>query len=254
MTEITFLGTGTSQGVPLIGCHCTVCDSANKRDKRLRSSISIKRDGVTIIIDSGPDFRYQMLRAKIEDINAIVFTHAHKDHTAGLDDVRAYNYMLKRSIDIYAEQTCMNVIMKDFDYAFADYKYPGVPEITPHIIKTEPFNIKDIEVIPIRGLHHKMGVLGYRIGDIAYITDMNYISDKELEKLMNIDTLIITALRRESHLSHFSLSESIEISNKIKAKHTYFTHISHQLGLYDEVEKELPENMYLAYDGLVLNI
>lgn len=254
MTEITFLGTGTSQGVPLIGCHCAVCDSENRRDKRLRSSIAVKKDGITIIIDSGPDFRYQMLRAKIEDINAIIFTHSHKDHTAGLDDVRAYNYMLQRSIDIYAERCCMNVIMKDFDYAFADYKYPGVPEITPHIIKTEPFFIGGIEIIPIRGLHHKMGVLGYRIGDIAYITDMNYISDKELGKVMNIDTLIITALRREPHISHFSLGESIEISNKIKAKHTYFTHVSHQLGLYDDIEKELPENMHLAYDGLVLNI
>ena len=252
--EVTFLGTGTSQGVPLIGCHCAVCDSKDKRDKRLRSSVAIKKDGVTIIIDSGPDFRYQMLREQIEDIDAIIFTHAHKDHTAGLDDVRAYNYILKRDIDIYAEQSCMNVIMKDFDYAFSEHKYPGVPEISPHIIKLEPFFIKGIEIVPIRGLHYKMGVLGYKIGNIAYITDMNYISDKELSKVMNIDTLIITALRHEPHISHFTLGESIDISRKIGAKHTYFTHVSHQLGLYDEIENKLPSNMHLAYDGLVLSI
>lgn len=254
MTKITFLGTGTSQGVPMIGCHCEVCSSSNKKDTRLRSSVSIEENGVRLIIDSGPDFRYQMLRSKIEDIDAILFTHAHKDHTAGLDDVRAYNYILKRNIDIYAEKTCMNVIMKDFDYAFSEFKYPGVPEITPHLIGIEPFEVKGVKVTPIRGLHHKMGVLGFKIGDIAYLTDMNFIADSELEKIKGINTLIITALRHEPHLSHFTLNESIEISKKIGAKHTYFTHISHQLGLHDTIEKTLPKDMHLGYDRMVLEI
>lgn len=252
MTRVTFLGTGTSQGVPMIGCHCKVCSSTDRRDKRLRSSIAVEHNGVRIIIDSGPDFRYQMLRSNIEDIDAILFTHPHKDHTAGLDDVRAYNYILKRNIDIYAEKYCMNVIMKDFDYAFSEFKYPGVPEITPHIITMEPFDIKGVQIIPIRGLHHKMGVLGFRIGNVAYLTDMNFIADSELEKIKDIDTLIITALRNEPHLSHFSLSESIEISNRIGAKNTYFTHISHQLGLHSEVL--LQKNMQLAHDEQTITI
>lgn len=254
MIKVTFLGTGTSQGVPMIGCHCEVCSSPDSKDKRLRSSVSVECNGVRIIIDSGPDFRYQMLRSAIEDIDAILFTHAHKDHTAGLDDVRAFNYILKRNIDIYAEKYCMNIIMKDFDYAFAEFKYPGVPEITPHIITTEPFTIKGVEIVPIRGLHHKMGVLGFRIGDVAYLTDMNFICESELEKIKNIPILIITALRKESHLSHFSLKESIEISRKVNAQKTYFTHISHQLGLHKTVEEQLPENMFQAYDGLVIEI
>lgn len=252
MTKIRFLGTGTSQGVPMIGCHCQVCSSTDSRDTRLRSSIAIEQDGVRIIVDSGPDFRYQMLRGKIEEIDAILFTHPHKDHTAGLDDVRAYNYILQRDIDIYAEKYCMNVIMKDFDYAFAEFKYPGVPEITPHIITTEPFEIKGVLVTPIRGLHHKMGVLGFKVGNVAYLTDMNFIADSEQEKFKGIDTLIITALRNEPHLSHFSLGESIEISRKAGAKKTYFTHISHQLGLHKEVK--LPKTMELAYDGLTITV
>lgn len=254
MTKITFLGTGTSQGVPLIGCHCSVCSSVDSRDKRLRSSISIEEKGVRLIIDSGPDFRYQMLRSKIEDIEAIIFTHAHKDHTAGLDDVRAFNYILDKPIDIYAEKTSMDIIMKDFDYAFSKNSYPGVPRITPHIIDTTPFEIKGVKIIPIRGIHHKMEVLGYRIGNVAYLTDMNFISVKELEKIKDIDILLITALRNESHISHFTLNEAIAISLKIGAKQTYFTHISHQLGLYDELEKKLPPNMYLAYDLLTLEV
>lgn len=252
MSEITFLGTGTSQGVPLIGCHCEVCSSLDKKDKRLRSSVVIKHKGVTIIIDSGPDFRYQMLRSKTEDIDAILFTHYHKDHTAGMDDVRAYNYILGKNIDIYAEKCCMDVLKKDFDYAFADFKYPGVPEITPHIITEESFYVKGVKVTPIRGMHHKMPVLGYRIEDMTYITDMNHITNKELEKVKGTDLLIITALRKETHLSHFSLPESIEISKKVGAKRTYFTHISHQLGKYEQISSELPEGMYLAYDDLTL--
>lgn len=252
MTKVTFLGTGTSQGVPMIGCHCEVCSSKDSHDKRLRSSIAVEHNGVKLIIDSGPDFRYQMLRSGIEDIDAILFTHPHKDHTAGLDDVRAFNYILGRNIDIYAERYCMNVIMKDFDYAFAEFKYPGVPEITPHIITIEDFTIKGISITPIRGLHYKMGVLGFRIGNMAYLTDMNFIAESELAKIKDIDTLIITALRKETHLSHFSLDEAIKVSEKAGARNTYFTHISHQLGLHAELA--LPTTMHLAYDGLELLI
>lgn len=254
MTKITFLGTGTSQGVPIIGCHCPICNSTDSHDKRLRSSISIEENGIRLIIDSGPDFRYQMLRSKIEDLEAIIFTHAHKDHTAGLDDVRAFNYILGRNIDIYAERASMDVLMKDFDYAFSENSYPGVPKITPHIIDVTPFEIKGVKIVPIRGMHHKMGVLGYRVGNVAYLTDMNFISVKELEKIKDIDTLLITALTNEPHISHFTLNEAIAISRKVGAKHTYFTHISHQLGLYSEVEKNLPSNMHLAYDLLTLEV
>lgn len=236
----------------MIGCHCEVCSSHDSRDNRLRSSIAVEQDGVKIIIDSGPDFRYQMLRSGTQEIDAILFTHPHKDHTAGLDDVRAFNYLLKRNVDIYAENYCMNIIMKDFDYAFTEFKYPGVPEITPHIITTEPFFIKGVEVVPIRGLHHKMGVLGFKIGNMAYLTDMNFICDAELEKIKNIPVLIITALRNEPHLSHFTLNEAIEISRRVNAGRTYFTHISHQLGLHEVVEKQLPETMHQAYDGLII--
>lgn len=236
----------------MIGCHCEVCSSTDKRDTRLRSSVMVEVADTVIVIDSGPDFRYQMLRSKIERIDAIIYTHAHKDHTAGLDDVRAYNYILQRNIDIYAEKACMNVIKKDFDYAFSEYKYPGVPEITPHIISEEPFSINGVEIIPIRGMHHKMGVLGYRIGDMVYLTDMNYIPESEFAKMRDVKVLIITALRHEKHLSHFSLSEAIDISNRVGAERTYFTHISHQLGLYSDVESSLPDGMYLAYDKLEL--
>ncbi len=254
MTKILFLGTGTSQGVPMIGCKCEVCSSQNPLDKRLRSSVIINHNGINIVIDSGPDFRYQMLRAEVESIDAILFTHAHKDHTGGLDDVRAFNYILKRGVDIYAEKRCMDAIMKDYDYAFAENKYPGVPEIIPHIITTEPFEIEGVVITPIRGYHHQMPVFGYRIGAVTYITDLNSIEDSEIEKIKGSEILIITALRREKHISHFTLDEAIEVARKARVSRVYFTHISHQLGLHTEVERELPEGMHLGYDGLNITI
>ena len=255
MLEVEFLGTGTSQGIPIIGCECDVCSSENKKDGRLRSSAVIKIDKTTtIVIDCGPDFRYQMLRAGIKAIDAIVFTHYHKDHTAGLDEVRALNYIMQKPIPIYAEQACIDVIKKDYDYAFSKDKYPGVPEITANTITTEPFYVNNIEIIPIRGTHFKMPVLGYRIGNFCYLTDMSAISDEEINKIKGVDTLVINALRHEKHLAHFSLKEALVIIEKIGARNSYITHVSHQLGLYEQVSKTLPKGVFLSYDGLKIEV
>lgn len=250
MTELTFLGTGTSQGIPMIGCKCSVCCSKDKKDKRLRSSVLIEHDRTAIIIDTGPDFRYQILREGISRADAVLFTHSHKDHTAGLDDIRGFNYVMGKGINIYAEEHCMNVIMKDFDYAFAEHKYPGVPEITPNIINTQPFRINNIEVIPIRGKHHLMPVLGFRIGNLCYITDMNSIDDDELSKMKGVNVFIINALRHSHHISHFTLNEALSIIKKVGAKESYITHISHQMGEHEKVSKTLPEGVFLSYDRL----
>ncbi len=252
--RVEFLGTGTSQGVPMIGCHCKVCLSNDPHDKRLRSSVAITEGDTTIIIDCGPDFRYQMLRSGIENIDAILFTHPHKDHTGGIDDVRAYNYTLNRPMDIYSERSTIDNIKRDYSYIFAEYKYPGVPEITPHIITNEPFSINGINITPIRGLHHKMGVLGFRLNDFCYITDMNYIPKGELAKIKGSKVLVITALRCEPHISHFALSEAIEVANEAEINRVYFTHISHQLGLYSVINETLPKGMQLAYDTLIIDI
>lgn len=254
MSRITFLGTGTSMGVPMIGCHCEVCSSTDFRDKRLRTSALIEHNGVVIVIDTGMDFRYQMLRSRTETIDAVIFTHSHKDHSGGLDDVRAFNYSLQRDIDIYAEQHCMEVIKKDYDYAFVENKYPGVPDFVTHVITEEKFMVKGVEVTPIRGMHYKLPVLGYRIGDISYITDMNYIADEEIEKIKGSKLLVITALRHDKHISHFSLSESIEVAKQTEVPLVYFTHMSHLIGLHEEQEKRLPPNMHFAYDELILDI
>lgn len=254
MSKITFLGTGTSQGVPMIGCHCEVCSSTDPRDKRLRTSALIEHNGVTIVIDSGLDFRYQMLRSHTESIDAIIFTHSHKDHIGGLDDVRAFNYSLERDIDIYAEERCMAIIKKDFDYAFAEVKYPGVPDLVANIITEEKFMVKGVEVTPIRGMHYKLPVLGFRIGDISYITDVNYIADEEIEKVKGSKLLVITALRPDKHISHFSLPESIVVAKQTEVPLVYFTHMSHLIGLHEEAEKQIPENMHFAYDELTLEV
>lgn len=254
MTKLTFLGTGTSQGVPMISCHCHVCSSEDPRDKRLRSSVLIEQDGVTLVIDSGPDFRQQMLREKVDRLDAILFTHNHKDHIAGLDDVRAYNYTQDRAMDVYAEPYVIDTLRREYSYAFADTKYPGVPEIDLHEIGEEPFRIQGVEIIPIRGYHLKLPVLGFRIGRMAYLTDMNRIEDQELEKLKGLDVLVINALRREKHLSHFTLDEAVEIIEKVKPERAYLTHISHQLGRAAEVEPELAaRRIYYAYDGMKLD-
>ena len=251
--KITFLGTGTSQGVPMIGCDCNVCTSPDHRDKRLRCAIWIQTPEASIVIDSGPDFRYQMLRANVRHLDAIVFTHGHKDHTAGMDDVRAYNFFDKKPMKIYASEETQVVLRREFSYAFAGLDYPGIPQIALHTIDPgQPFTINGVQITPIRVLHYKMEVLGFRIGDFTYITDANYIAPDELEKVKGSKALVVNALRHEKHISHYTLREAMELAAEAGAESAYFTHMSHQLGLHEEVEKTLPPNMHLAYDGLTL--
>lgn len=251
-TELTFLGTGTSQGVPIIGCHCPVCDSTDPHDKRLRSSVLIEQNGVRLVIDSGPDFRYQMLREGIDRIDAILYTHGHMDHVGGMDDVRAFNYVMGRAIDLYCEPRVERTLRRIFDYAFAEQRYPGVPEVVLHPIASDelPFTVHGVEVMPIRGMHYKLPVLGYRVGNIVYLTDMNAIEERELEKIRGVEVLVINALRRDPHLSHFTLDQALDIIAKTRPKRAYLTHISHQMGLYEDLCRVLPEGVFPAYDGL----
>lgn len=256
--RLTFLGTGTSQGVPVIGCRCEVCLSADKRDKRLRTSAMVECGDVRIVIDAGPDFRCQMLSAGVRQIDAIVLTHFHKDHTGGLDDVRAFNfvdYPTIRPVNIYATPTTAEVIRKDYDYAFAENKYRGVPEMHLHEIdQNAPFYIKGVEVLPIRGMHSRFEVTGYRIGRLAYLTDFKQITDEEVEKLQGVDTLVVNALRFRPHDSHFSVGEAVELIKRVKPRKAFLTHLSHEIGLHSASEKRLPQGVELAYDGQTIDI
>ena len=252
--KLTILGSGTSQGIPVIACQCDVCRSADKHDKRLRSSAMLEVKGKKIIIDAGPDFRYQMLRSGVEDIRAILLTHGHKDHVGGLDDVRAFNWVKQGAVDVYGSNETRDVVYKDFSYAFAAFRYPGVPEIAYHTLDNSPFFIDDIKVIPIPVLHYKMPVLGFRIGNFAYITDAKTIPETSFELLRGVEYLVVNALRKEEHLSHFNLSEALDAIKRIKPKQAWLTHIGHQMGLASEVAKELPPNVKLAYDTVVTMI
>lgn len=251
---IEFLGTGTSSGVPMVACKCTVCKSSDSKDKRLRSSIYIQSSTTAVVIDTTPDFRYQMLRAHIEKLDGVVFTHAHKDHIAGLDDVKAYNFIHQSIMPLYANKETADAIKRDFYYAFAEKKYPGVPLLEMHVKEKEAFSIADLEFQPIQVKHLHMDVTGYRIGDFTYITDANYISEEEKQKIRGSKVLVLNALRKEKHLSHFTLQEAIDLAVELEVPTTYFTHISHQLGLHQEVSKELPAGMFLAYDGLIISV
>ncbi|HOZ83401.1 MAG TPA: MBL fold metallo-hydrolase [Bacteroidia bacterium] len=252
--KITFLGTGTSQGVPVIACNCNVCQSTDLRDKRLRTSIHIQHKNSSFVIDSGPDFRQQMLRAQIKNLTALIFTHEHKDHVAGMDDIRAFNYVLQKKIDIYATLRVQEALVREFPYVFHDFKYPGVPEVNMITIDEHPFNIEGLEFIPIEVLHYKLPVNAYRVGDFTYITDANFISEKEKEKIKGSRIVVINALRREKHVSHFNLEEALELIKELKPEKAYLTHISHQLGKHSDVEKELPPNVFLAYDGFEIEM
>ena len=252
--KITFLGTGTSSGVPLIGCDCAVCTSADPRDNRLRSSILVQSATTTLVVDTGPDFRYQMLREKVKKLDAVVFTHPHRDHMAGLDDVRAYNFFQKKHIDIYADSLMESAIRRDFYYAFADTRYPGIPELNLISISDEPFIVGDIPVIPVKVWHMKMPVLGFRFGAFTYITDANRIEEEEKNKIRGSEILVLNALRKQQHISHFTLGEAVDMVQELRVPLAYFTHMSHQIGLHADIEAELPDNIHLAWDGLVLNL
>lgn len=237
----------------MIGCDCEVCTSTDKKDNRLRSSILVQSATTTLVVDTGPDFRYQMLRQKVKHLDAVIFTHPHKDHLAGLDDVRAYNFFTKKHIDIYADSLTEEAVRRDFYYAFTDTKYPGIPELNLNTISTEPFLVGDIPVIPISVWHMKMPVLGFRFGKFTYITDANRIEEAEREKIRGSEVLVLNALRKQKHISHFTLEEAIEVVQELKIPTGYFTHMSHQIGLHAAIEAELPENIHLSYDGLVLD-
>lgn len=250
--RLEFLGTGTSQGVPMIGCSCEVCSSSDLRDKRLRASVLVDYCGKRFLVDAGPDFRQQMLRAGVSHVDAILLTHNHKDHTGGLDDIRAFNYLEKSATQIYCEKYVEESLRKEYSYAFAEEKYPGAPEWEVHLIDDKPFSIEGVEIIPIRGKHFTLPVLGYRFGDIAYCTDMNRIPDEEFAKLEGLDHFIINCVRRGRHISHFSLEGALEVAARVGARHTWLTHLSHQLPRYEDLLAELPEGVEPAYDGLVI--
>lgn len=278
--KLTFLGTGTSQGVPMIGCGCDVCRSNDPRDKRLRASALVDYDGIRILVDAGPDFRQQMLRENVTHLDAILLTHNHKDHTGGLDDVRAFNYLEKRATEIYCEKYVEESLRLEYGYAFAEKKYPGAPEWHVHNIDEKPFQIstggeeevllwtsgkgytrtrvssqeesRNTEIIPIRGMHYKLPVLGYRFGNIAYCTDMNLIPEEEFEKLQGLDHFVINCVKNGKHISHFSIEEAVQTALKVGAKHSWLTHLSHQLPCHAQLEKELPSGIHPAYDGLKL--
>lgn len=247
---ITFLGTGTSQGVPVIACNCEVCRSGDPRDKRLRSSIMIGDEGKVVVVDSGPDFRYQMLREHVQHLDAIVFTHEHKDHIAGLDDIRAFNYKQNGPIDVYAAPRVQQALKLEFSYIFAEFKYPGIPQLNLHTIDGNPFSIGAMRFTPIEVMHYKLPVLGFRVNDFTYITDAKTVSETEKAKIEGSKILVINALQKEEHISHFTFDEAIAFAEEVGAEKTYFTHISHRLGKHAEVSKLLPPGIELAYDGL----
>ncbi|MBO3117536.1 MBL fold metallo-hydrolase [Winogradskyella sp. DF17] len=252
--KVTFLGTGTSQGIPIIGSKHPVCLSDNPKDKRLRVSILVEWDEYAYVVDCGPDFRQQMLNANVSKIDGILFTHEHADHTMGLDDIRPF-FFRQGDIPLYAHKRVFKALRKRFDYIFtSEDKYPGVPSVKRIKIKNRPFKLGNIKVLPIDGLHHKLQVFGFRFNRFAYLTDMKTVPQEEIEKLKGTDVLVINALREEPHMSHFNLAEAIEFISKVNPKRAYLTHISHHLGFHDEVQQKLPKNVFLAYDNLQITI
>jgi phosphoribosyl 1,2-cyclic phosphate phosphodiesterase len=251
---LTFLGTGTSTGVPVIACNCLVCKSKDARDKRFRTSVMVKTQTENIIIDCGPDFRFQMLKQNVEDIDAVLFTHEHRDHIAGLDDIRAFNYVLNKSVPIYGTKHVMNAIKTEFPYIFTETGFFAAPQIIVNEIENREFIIGQTGILPIAVMHNKLPIMGFRIGDLTYITDASFIEEREKQKIFGSKILVVNALRNSKHNSHFSLSEALSLISEVKPEQAYITHISHFLGLHEEVEKKLPTNVHLAYDNLVVKL
>lgn len=252
--KLTLLGTGTSQGIPVIGCTCPVCHSSDPRDKRLRTAALLQSANTSIAIDAGPDFRQQMLRTGISHLDAVVLTHSHRDHIAGLDDIRPFYFRSGlKPVPIYGDAFTLERVRREFDYFFFEKKYPGVPEVQLHEIGDEPFTIGDIVLEPVAVRHHLMPVLGFRSGNLAYVTDANYISPESMDRLRGLKALVLNALQKEPHISHFTLQEAVEVVNELSPGATWFTHISHKMGLHENICSELPSGMSLGWDGLVIH-
>lgn len=252
--KITFLGTGTSQGVPVIACECEVCQSKDSKDNRLRTSILIETSNQNIVIDTGPDFRQQMLRENVKQLDAILFTHEHKDHVAGMDDIRAFNFKQKEDMKVFATERVQAALRREYPYIFTEDKYPGVPQVHFYTIDSDDFFVNDLKVTPIQVMHYKMPVLGFRVGDFSYITDANYISDQEKEKIKGSKVLVIDALRKKQHIAHFNLEEAIALIKELKIEKAYLIHISHYFGKYAIENPKLPEGIEMAYDGLKIEV
>lgn len=250
--KLTFLGTGTSQGVPVIGCDCEVCTSQDPRDKRTRTSALLQGENTTICFDTGPDFRRQMLDAGVRQLDAVVYTHQHKDHTAGLDDVRPFYFMQKAPFSIYANQGTLDQLKQDYGYIFSGKKYPGVPELDLNVIGDDEFSVGDLELLPIPVVHFKLPVLGFRANDLAYVTDTNEIPAESMDRLRGLDVLVLNALRQEKHYSHFNLEEALQIIEELNPRRAFLTHLSHLMGTHEEVSKGLPENVVIATDGMTI--
>ena len=251
---VRLLGTGTSQGIPIIGCHCPVCTSTDERDHRLRTSALVEVDGVNILIDAGPDLRQQLLRCGVTRLDALLLTHEHKDHTGGIDDVRPINFLMKTPLNIYGQPRVMKAIRNDYSYAFGPDQYPGVPQLVLNPLQPEPFEVKGVEVIPVKVRHMTLPIFGYRIRNFGYITDASFISETEKKKLMGVKVLVINALRREQHYSHFNLEQALAIIEEIKPERAYLTHVSHRLGKYVDVSQELPQNVFLGIDNQLIKV
>ncbi len=252
--RITFLGTGTSTGIPMVGCDCTVCTSTDPRDARSRTAALVEVKGTTLLIDAGPDLRQQLLSTRTRQVDAVLLSHAHMDHISGIDDLRALNYFQKRPMDLFGDAPTLDAVRRVFAYAFEKDKYPGTPELELHTIGATPFLAAGIPVTPVEVKHYRMPVLGFRIGDLAYITDAKSIDAQEKQKLQQLDVLVLNALRRAPHISHFTLDEALDMVAELKPRRAFFTHISHQLGLHAEVARELPPGVELAHDSLVVDV